>query len=370
MLYSLYYLFGDVISWFNIFRYITFRSLLGAFISFLIVIVFGHKFIEFVKRKKYDVLRKNTPERHKQKLGTPSMGGVMIFVAVVIAILITGRTNEYIVLSMIVFLLFSAVGLWDDYTKMSKNKGRGISTKTKIISKMLIAMGIGFYFVIFKENSFYLTGSTTEELLSYSHLTLPFLPEFSIDLKWLYIPFVMCFLFCTSTSVNLTDGLDGLAISLSLIVFSAFAVILYFSGHSELAKYLKIPYILNIGELTVFASALIGASLGFLWFNAYPAQIFMGDTGSLGLGGIMGFLAIVLKIEFLFIIIGFAFVIEAFSSGFQIYYYKLTKKRFFKMAPLHHHFEMKGMAENKIIVRFIIFGIICAMLGLLSLKIR
>ena len=370
MLYSIYYLFGEIVSWFNIFKYITFRSLVGAFISFLIVILFGNKFIAFVKKKKYDVLRKNTPKRHEQKSGTPSMGGVIIVVAVIVAVLITGRINEYIISSLIVFLLFTGVGLWDDYVKMSKNKGRGISTKTKIFTQTFIAAGIGCYFVFFKTQAFYLMGSTEEELISYTHLTLPFLPNFHFDLGWFYIPFVVLFLFSTSTAVNITDGLDGLAISLCLIVFSAFAVILYFSGHSQLAEYLKIPYILNIGELTIFASALIGACLGFLWFNCYPAQIFMGDTGSLGLGGIMGFLALILKIEFLFIIIGFVFVVEAFSSIFQIYYYKWTQKRFFKMAPLHHHFEMKGVAENKIIVRFVIVGIICAMLGLLSLKIR
>ena len=371
MLYHLIYPLYEQINALNVFRYITFRTALATIISFFIILFLGRPFINLMIKKKKNIIREHTPENHRKKIGTPSMGGILIVFSIVVALGLCGNfSNPNVLVGLICLFIFTGIGYLDDNLKMVKKDGRGISSKTKLLLQLLCGFFIATYLYFFKETGFYFTASPEMGELPYSYLTLPFFSDVVVPLNWLYIPFVMLIFFSTSNAVNITDGLDGLAVSVSLVSIVSFAIIIYISGHKEIAEYLKIPYMNDIGELTVFSGALAGACLGFLWFNSHPAEIFMGDTGSMALGGIIGFLVIILKIEFLFVIIGGVFVIESGSSFLQVYYYKFTKKRLFKMAPLHHHFELMGLKESKIIARFLIVAVICAILGLMSLKLR
>lgn len=371
MLYHLLYPLVDsyeFLSFFNVFRYITFRAIVAAIIALVSTVVFGHYFIHLMKDKR-NVLRKMTPETHKKKQGTPSMGGVVILFSMTFAILISGNlNNDFIRLSLVGFWAFALIGFLDDYLKIKSQDGRGLSSTFKFFLIVVTSFVICWWYLSLGGTFlFYASGSKE---LEFHNVVIPFFKELFIDFGLFYYFFAAFILVGTSNAVNLTDGLDGLAVGTSLLVFVTFGIFAYASGHTIISEYLKIPYVSNIGELTVFISALVGSCLGFLWYNAPPAQIFMGDTGSLSLGGSMGLLAIFLKAELLLPIVGGIFVIEAISVMVQVFSYKVFGTRVFKMAPLHHHFELSGVKESKIIVRFWIMGIFFILIALASLKIR
>ena len=370
MLYHLIYPLHTYLSGLNIFRYITFRSALAALFCLLLFIFFGKSFIEIVKRKTKTIIRKLTPDSHKEKSGTPSMGGIFIVGSVVISTLFASDLlNPNIILLLISLVGFALLGFIDDYVKEARQDGKGVASRIKLIGQIILALSISCYLYFFPSNQFFLSGDDSMPL-SISTITLPFITEYTIDLGIFYIPFAMLVIISSSNAVNITDGLDGLAIVLSLLVFMTFFIITYMTGHQFIAEYLKIPFSPQVGEISVFLAALCGACLGFFWFNSHPAQIFMGDTGSLSLGGIIAVIALLLKKELLLPIIGGVFVMETLSVILQVIYYKLRGKRIFRMAPIHHHFELKGWKENKVITRFWILGAIFAIITLASFKIR
>ena len=359
---------NDLVGFFNLFRYITFRAILAAMLGMVSTVVIGHFFIKFMRNKK-NVLRRLTPDAHKKKEGTPGMGGVVILISVAFTILLTGNfQNNYLLICIASFILFACIGFYDDFKKMVSSDGRGISFKTKIFFQLFVAVSICWMYIKINEPIvFYSPGAIN---ISNTDIVIPFFKELFVRMGVFYYFFFAFILVASSNAVNLTDGLDGLAVGLSLLVISSFGVFAYASGHFEISEYLKIVYLENVGEVTVFVSALAGSCLGFLWYNAHPAQMFMGDTGSLSLGGVMGMLAIVLKLELLLPIIAGVFVIETMSVILQVGSFKLFKKRIFKMAPIHHHFEMMGIKESKIIARFWIVGVLFLLLALSSLKVR
>ena len=370
MLYHLIYPLHDYLSGLNIFRYITFRSALAALFCLLLFIFFGKSFIEIVKSKSKTIIRKLTPESHKKKMGTPSMGGIFIVGTVVLAtIFASDLLNPNIILLLITLIGFALLGFTDDYIKEARKDGRGIASRVKLIGQIVLALSISCYLYFSPSNQYFLSGNVSIPL-SVSTITMPFFTEYTIDLGIFYIPFAMLIIISSSNAVNITDGLDGLAIVLSLLVFMTFFIITYMTGHQFIAEYLKIPFSPQVGEISVFLAALCGACLGFFWFNSHPAQIFMGDTGSLALGGIIAVVALILKKELLLPIIGGVFVMETLSVIIQVGYYKLHGRRIFRMAPIHHHFELKGWPENKVITRFWILGAILAIISLASFKIR
>ena len=316
-------------------------------------------------------LRKLTPKSHQKKTGIPTMGGILIITTVFISVLICGKlNNEWVILSFLTLLGFGLLGFLDDFIKNAKKDGKGIGVKIKLFFQMILALSIVLYLYFKKGTPHYIHFPFDNLKESITLIVFPFFSLVNVDLKQLYIPFAVFIIIAFSNAVNFTDGLDGLAIGLTLLVMLSVMGFAYLTGNGVFASYLKIPFIENAGEITVFAGALVGACLGFLWFNAHPAQIFMGDTGSLALGSVIGILSLILKIELLIPIIGGVFVLEALSVLLQILFYKLFKKRIFKMAPLHHHFEMMGWSESKIIFRFWIVGAIFALIGFASLKIR
>lgn len=350
----------EYISFLRLFQYITFRSAYAALTALLIVLVFGGLLIRWLTHLRFkEEIRTLGPQTHQKKAGTPTMGGVLILGAVLISMLLWGNfTNLYVILLISITVLLGVLGFVDDYIKSILKKKDGIPARLKFLMQcvfgLLIALGIYFFPSNAKE-------ATT--------LYVPFVNKAVADLSWAWILFAMLVIVGSSNAVNLTDGLDGLAIGTVTIVVSVLAVMAYLAGHQPIAQYLRIPYVPQAAELTVFLSALGGAGLGFLWFNSNPASVFMGDTGSLALGGIIGTVAIMIKKEFFLVIVGGIFVIEALSVMIQVASYKLRKKRVFKMAPIHHHFELSGWPEQKVVVRMWIIGIILAILGLSSLKI-
>lgn len=358
MLYHLLYPLSRDISAFNIFRYITFRSVAAFVIAAFISIVIGQWFITFMKRKMFgQVVRDDGPESHFKKRGTPTMGGVFIITAITATLAICGNFNSYpVVASMLVMLSYFALGFIDDYLKVLKKNTKGISAKGKLFWQFITALLVVWVLVEMKVID--------------TQLYTPFFKEPWLDLGWGYIFFGAIVIVGSSNAVNLTDGLDGLAIGPIMTSAATLGLLAYVAGHSELSNYLLIPYIEGAGELTVAAAAIVGAGVGFLWYNTYPAQIFMGDVGSLSLGGILGTVAVVTKNELLFIVIGGIFVIEALSVIIQVVSYKTRKKRVFKMAPIHHHFELLGWPEPKVIVRFWIVSLLLALVSLATLKMR
>lgn len=350
----------EYISFLRLFQYITFRSAYAALTALLIVLVFGGLVIRWLTHLRFkEEIRTLGPQTHQKKAGTPTMGGVLILGAVLISMLLWGNfTNLYVILLISITVLLGVLGFVDDYIKSILKKKDGIPARLKFLMQcvfgLLIALGIYFFPSNAKE-------ATT--------LYVPFVNKAVADLSWAWILFAMLVIVGSSNAVNLTDGLDGLAIGTVTIVVGVLAVMAYLAGHQPIAQYLRIPYVPQAAELTVFLSALGGAGLGFLWFNSNPASVFMGDTGSLALGGIIGTVAIMIKKEFFLVIVGGIFVIEALSVMIQVASYKLRKKRVFKMAPIHHHFELSGWPEQKVVVRMWIIGIILAILGLSSLKI-
>lgn len=339
------------------------RGFLAFILSFIYVLVVGKPFINFLKKKKFgEEIRTEGPATHFSKKGTPTMGGLLIIVGTLITTLLIGDLkNKFIILMILVTLLFSSIGFIDDYKKFTVNK-KGLSGKKKLLGQLLISCGV-WYFI----KNFGLTGNPT---LDFS-LANPIIPHSSLYLGGvLMFILISLVLMGTSNAVNITDGLDGLATMPVIISTTVLGIITYFTGHIELSAHLGLNYVPGIGELTVFLSALIGSGLGFLWYNFYPAQIFMGDTGSLTLGGILGVLAILLKQELLLIIIGGVFVMEAVSVILQVGSFKLRGKRIFKMAPIHHHFELQGLPETKVTMRFWIVALFLGMIALGIVRMR
>jgi phospho-N-acetylmuramoyl-pentapeptide-transferase len=344
----------------NLFHYITFRIGLAILFSLIISFLIGPKLIRLLQNlQKYgQPIRDDGPATHKVKIGTPTMGGIMIILSVSIStILLADLTNKYIWIALFVFVSFGIVGFIDDYAKITKNHHGGISGKKKLLFQFSICL---IACLLLRNSNQY-----------GSFLTIPFFKNLVIDLGLFYIPFSMFVIVGASNAVNLTDGLDGLAIVPIAITAGSFTLIIYLVGNNFYANYLQLIYVPNISELTIFCAAIVGASLGFLWFNAQPAEVFMGDTGSLSLGGALGVISVITKHEIVLAIIGGLFVVETLSVIMQIYYFKTTGgKRIFRMAPLHHHFEKLGWPESKVVIRFWIISVIFALIGLSSLKLR
>ena len=360
MLYHLLYPLRGQVHAFNVFRYITFRTAAATLTALLISFVFGPWVIRKLRELKVgQQVREDGPETHLHKAGTPTMGGLLILLSVTVPTLLwSDLTNIYVWLVLAATLSFGAVGFYDDYLKVVRKKTEGLKARYKFGWQVLIALVIGLA-LFFNPLDPYRT-----------MLSIPFLKDRFIDLMWFYVPFVAVVLVGSSNAVNLTDGLDGLAIGLVGIAALANAVLVYVAGNKIFASYLQVMYLPGTGELTVFCGALMGASLGFLWYNAHPAEVFMGDVGSLALGGALGMLAVLTKHEMILVIIGGIFVAETFSVIFQVASFKTTGKRIFRMAPIHHHFEKIGWAESKVIVRFWLIGIMLALIGLSTLKLR
>lgn len=358
MLYQFLHSFSDTIPAFNVFRYITFRTFISFLTAFLVCWLIGPKFIEELIRKQLgQSIRTDGPESHQKKKGTPTMGGGLILFAVLITGLMWFDLNSPLVWStFIVTFLFGLIGYVDDYLKVSKKNTKGLSGKVRLAFETLVAAGAVAYLIQFN-------GFSTE-------LYFPFFKNASLDLGWFYVPFAAFVIVGTANAVNLTDGLDGLAIAPVTIASGTLALFAYVAGHHQIASYLQIPFVTGVGELAPMGAAFVAAGLGFLWFNSYPASIFMGDIGSLSLGGFIGTMAVLTKNEILMVILGGVFVAEALSVITQVISFKLTGKRVFKMAPIHHHFELKGIDEPKVIVRFWIVSIILAILSLSTLKLR
>jgi phospho-N-acetylmuramoyl-pentapeptide-transferase len=362
MLYNLLYPYAEHFSALNLFRYLSFRSG-GAIITALIIsFILGPRFIRWLKSKqKYgQPIREDGPESHiVKKAGTPTMGGALILLSLTISTLLWANlSNPYIWVVLGVTLSFGLIGFYDDYLKLTTRSHKGFSGKLRLLAEIIICS-----IVIYAITKFATDAHTTT-------LAVPFFKSLLLDLSWFFFPFAICVIVGTSNAVNLTDGLDGLAIVPVMIAAACFGLIAYLVGNSVFSNYLQIHYVVGAGELSVFCFALVGASIGFLWFNAPPAMVFMGDTGSLAIGGALGTISIITKHEIVLFIIGGLFVVETVSVIVQVTSFKLTGRRVFQMAPLHHHFEKKGWAEPTIVIRFWIIAIILAIIGLSTLKLR
>jgi phospho-N-acetylmuramoyl-pentapeptide-transferase len=360
MLYHLLYPLYNKFSVLNVFKYITFRSAGAALTALIVSFVLGPMVIAWLRKLKVGQhVRDDGPQTHLSKQGTPTMGGVLIIAALVSSVLLwSDLSNKYVWVVLFATLAFGGIGFWDDYLKVVKKRSTGLRAAEKFGLQIAASLFIGLFL-------YYFSGDPNA-----AQLSVPFLKRLVINLGWFYIPFTVIVMVGSSNAVNLTDGLDGLAAGLVSIAAIANAVLVYLGGNRVIADYLNIAYIPGSGELTVFCGALLGASLGFLWYNAHPAEVFMGDTGSLSLGGALGALAVVTKHELILVVVGGIFVAEALSVMLKVASYKLTGKRIFKMAPIHHHFEQLGWPESKIIARFWIVGILLALVSLGSLKLR
>ena len=363
MLYHLLYPFRTEISVLNVTRYITFRTAAASFTALAISLALGPWMIHTLREFQIgQVVRHDGPATHRPKAGTPTMGGLLILTASLVPTLLwADLTNVFVWMAMLSTVAFGAVGFADDYLKVVHRSHQGLWPRYKILSQILIGILVGVTLVLIASRGGYST-----------RLIFPFFKTLIPDLGWWYIPFTILVLVGASNAVNLTDGLDGLAISLFTIAAAAFTALAYVTGNRVFADYLQILRLpgAQTAELTIFCGSLVGASLGFLWYNSYPADVFMGDVGSLALGGALGTVAILIKQELLLVIVGGVFVLEALSVIIQVASFKLTGQRVFKMAPLHHHFELIGWSEPKVITRFVIAGIICALLSLTTLKLR
>lgn len=359
MFYKFIYPLNEYFTALNIFRYITFRTIYGSLTAFLICLLLGPFVIRWLGKMQIgQIIQTDGPQSHMGKQGTPTMGGILILFSIFISSVLWGNlTNHYVSILLLTLLLFGFIGFTDDYLMQVKKRNMGFTARGKFTIQILFGLIIGF--LIYKCPDF----TTT--------LTLPFFKDFSPDLGIYYIPFACLVIVGTSNAVNLTDGLDGLAIGPYIVASVTYMFFAYVAGHTQFADYLHVRHIASAGEITVICGILAGAGLGFLWFNAHPAQVFMGDAGSLPLGALLGAVAVVTKQEILLLIVGGLFVMEAMSVIIQVSYFKLTKgKRVFRMAPLHHHFELKGWHESKVIVRFWIIAIVLALISLSTLKIR
>ncbi|ACH37517.1 UDP-N-acetylmuramyl-(pentapeptide)--undecaprenyl-phosphate N-acetylmuramyl-(pentapeptide)-phosphotransferase [Citrifermentans bemidjiense Bem] len=358
MLYHLLYPLASDYKLFNVFKYLTFRSIYAMITALLLAFIVGPWVVRKLEAlQARQVIRTDGPESHLKKQGTPTMGGVLILVCIVLPTLLwADLKNVFIWLTLLIIVGYGVLGFVDDYKKVVEKNPKGLSPRQKMFWQMLLAAGVGIFL-------FYLPGFSTE-------LYLPFFKRVHPELGILFIPFVMLVIVGASNAVNLTDGLDGLAIGPVAINAATYLLFCYIAGNAKLSGYLQIPYVPGAGELAVLCGAMVGAGLGFLWYNSYPAEVFMGDVGSLSLGGALGTLAVLTKQEILLVIVGGVFVVEALSVIFQVGSYKYRGKRIFRMAPIHHHFELKGVAEPKIIVRFWIITIILALVAISTLKMR
>ena len=364
MLYHLLYSLSASHSFFNIFKYITFRSVLAATSAFLISVIFGRSLIN--KLIQFKIGQQLRPAQecldlyklHSSKAGTPTMGGILILFSIVFSVVLwADLRNKYILMTFLVTLILGAIGFIDDYLKLAKKRSKGLGIAGKFIPQAALGLAVGYF-------------AYRDPGLG-AGIDVPFLKSLVLNFGLWYIFFVMLVIVGSSNAVNLTDGLDGLAIGCTIMVALAYSILSYISGHALFSKYLFIPFVAGAGELTIFCAAIVGAGLGFLWFNCFPASVFMGDIGSLALGGAIGTIAVFIKKELLLVVVGGIFVVEALSVILQVGSFRLRKgKRIFKVAPLHHHFQVLGWPESKVIVRFWIIGIILAVLTLATLKIR
>ncbi len=360
----------DVPGYFRVFNYVSFRAILSGLTSMLITFFVGDRIIFLLKKIKFrETIRDDGPKSHHKKAGTPTMGGIIILLSLTISCVLFGNfRNYYFILLLVCTLLLGAIGFWDDYTKVVLKNKKGLDPKLKLFLTLFVS---GVFLFLY----YYFTPDVVqrEQGISYRINSL-FVPFYKYPL--LTIPLGLAFVFWffvilgSIHGVNLTDGLDGLAIGTSAIVVVTLGVFAYLSGTPKVADYLNIPYIEKVHEISVFLSALTGASIGFLWFNAPPAKVFMGDTGSLSIGGVIGMTVVILKKEILLLILGGIFLIEALSVILQVSYFKLTGKRIFKMAPIHHHFELSGWPETRIVIRFWLIGIILSLIAISTLRLQ
>lgn len=361
MLYHLLYPLHTDYSFFNVFRYVTFRTASATLTALAISFLLGPWLIARLRQFQIGQhIRQDGPEAHRSKAGTPTMGGVLILTAIVVPTLLWANlTNVFVWIALGTTIAFGLIGFSDDYLKIVRKQSEGLSARAKLLLQTACALVVGFTLFDMSRQGNYSTA-----------LLFPFFKELRPELSWLFVPFAILVIVGASNAVNLTDGLDGLAIGTVLIAAAAFTVLTYVTGHAQFSSYLDLIRIPRIWELTIFGGAMVGASLGFLWFNCYPAQLFMGDVGSLALGSAIGTVALLIKQELLLVLVGGVFVLEALSVIIQVASFKLTGKRVFRMAPLHHHFELAGWSEPKIIIRFWILGIMFALASLTTLKLR
>lgn len=357
MLYYFLYPLHDSVVGFNVFRYITFRAFGAVLTAMLIYFVFGKMFINFLRRLQFmQSIRTDGPATHLQKGGTPTMGGVLLWGAILVAVALWGVWNFYVIITLGVGFAFALIGFLDDYRKVILRDPNGLRARYKF--PLQLAAGLLPMILLFDGLGFD------------THLVLPFVKQATPDLGGWYLLFSMLVVVGTSNAVNLTDGLDGLVAVPSIMAYATYAIFAYIAGHMVISTYLQLQYIPGVGELAVICGAVIGACIGFLWFNAHPAEIFMGDVGALPLGAMLGTIAVLTKQEILLVLVGGIFVLETVSVIVQVISFKLTGKRVFRMAPIHHHFELKGWKEPKVIVRFWIIAMILAILSLGTLKLR
>ena len=374
--YVLYHVLQKYFSPLNVFRYITVRTVYASLTAMFLALVFGPWLIRRLRELQIgQYIREEGPQEHKKKAGTPTMGGVLIVLSTAVPVLLwADLTNAFVLMALFALLGFSAIGFIDDYAKVAKKQNLGLTSKRKFLLQVLVSIMAGVGLLALSTHSAYST-----------QLIVPFLKKFHPDLVihsmlssdhlWFlafipFLAFVTIVITGSSNAVNLTDGLDGLAIGCTVIAAGALTVLTYVSSNARWSSYLDIQFIPRVGELTVFCGALVGASLGFLWYNAHPAEVFMGDVGSLSLGGTLGVIAVIIKQEILLFFIGGIFVIEALSVILQVGSFKLRGKRVFRMAPIHHHFELLGWSESKVIVRFWILALVFALFALTTLKLR
>lgn len=358
MLYHLLYPLSDEFIFFNLFKYITFRTFGAVLTAMVIYFACGVRFIEFLKSKQFgQVVRDDGPQTHLAKKNTPTMGGVLVIGSLLIsALLWCDLTNPFVWAALFVMLGFAAIGLYDDFQKVIRKNPLGFRGQYKIVIEVAICLAAGLF----------LYGN--EYLVTDLHV--PFLKDFKLNLDVMYLFFAILVVVGCSNAVNLTDGLDGLVTVPAMMSFFSYGVLSYAAGNVVISNYLQVPYVQGAGELAIICGAMIGSLIGFLWYNTHPAEIFMGDVGSLGIGGLLGIVALMTKNEILLAMIGGIFVLETLSVIIQVASFKLTGKRVFRMAPLHHHFELQGWKESKVIVRFWIISFVLSMMALVTLKLR
>lgn len=364
MFYHLHEILRETFFGFNVFKFITFRTFAALLTSMLIFFLLGGWWIRFLKAKQFNqAIRTDGPETHFIKKGTPTMGGVLVIASFLVSVLLWGGfssedrgVNEYVLIGLFVTVAMAIVGLTDDYRKVIKKNPQGFPGRYKIILEVAIALVAGLA-------TFAYAGLET-------NLYVPFFKEIEINLDYWYLPFTVLVIVGCANAVNLTDGLDGLVAVPAMTSFLTYGLFVYIVGNRVISGYLQLPPVAEAGEMTILCGAMVGACIGFLWFNSYPAEIFMGDVGALSIGGLLGYMSLVAKQELLLVVIGGLFVLETLSVITQVASFKLTGKRIFKMAPLHHHFELKGWSEPKIIVRFWILSFLLALLSLATLKLR
>jgi phospho-N-acetylmuramoyl-pentapeptide-transferase len=367
MFYYIFYSLREIFFGFNVFGYISFRAIGAALTALIISFLFGPKIIRTLQSRQIgETIRLDGPKSHLKKEGTPTMGGIIVLLAVILPTFLWAKIDDkHILLILLAITWMGAIGFLDDYLKVVKKLQKGLIAKYKIGGQISLGFVIGYLLIFYPDSEQFATS-----------ISIPFIANGMLDISWFYVPLVILVITGTSNAVNLTDGLDGLATGLVAIAALVFGAISYASGRLDYSDYLNIIYLPGSGELFIFCLSLIGACIGFLWFNAHPAKIFLGDTGSLSMGAALGTLAILLKKEILLFIIGGVFVMESVSVILQIYYFKYTKnkygvgKRIFRMAPLHHHFELLGWPENHVVVRFWIIGILLALISLTTFKIQ